>query len=154
MMSSRYQYKSLLTYLVCVFALTTSVSFGQDKFRLEPQNENLVELGKTIYAEQCASCHGKSLEGEVNWKSPKENGRMPAPPHDMSGHTWHHTDQLLFEITKFGTEAYVGRNYKSDMIGYKELLSDQEILAVLSFIKSTWPIKDQKRHDRMNQMVR
>ena len=154
MMSTRYPKISLLTYLVCVLALSTSVSFGQDKISLEPQNKNLVELGKKIYAEQCASCHGKNLEGEANWKTPKESGRMPAPPHDMSGHTWHHPDQLLFEITKFGTEAYIGRNYKSDMIGYKEILSEQEILAVLSFIKSTWPIKDQKRHDRMNKMVR
>lgn len=76
---------------------------------------------------------------------------MPAPPHDMSGHTWHHSDRVLFEITKKGTEAFVGGDYQSDMTGYKGILNDYDILAVLSFIKSTWPAKDQKRHDRLNQ---
>lgn len=121
---------------------------------LEPENRQLVLKGRGLYAQHCASCHGKDLEGEPNWKTPKPNGRLPAPPHDMTGHTWHHPDQVLFEMTKRGTEAYIGRGYKSDMIGFKEILSDEEIVAVLSFIKSTWPLKDQKRHDRMNQRSR
>ena len=114
----------------------------------------LVLTGKDIYVQHCASCHGKNLEGEPNWKAPKPTGRLPAPPHDMTGHTWHHSDELLFEITKIGTEAYIGGDYKSDMIGFKDILSDKEIIAVLSFIKSTWPLKDQRRHDRMNQRTK
>ena len=128
--------------------------FAEDPVSLEPGNQQLVNKGKELYGQHCASCHGKDLQGEPNWKVPKPNGRMPAPPHDMTGHTWHHSDQVLFEMTKRGTEAYVGRDYKSEMIGFKDILSDKEIVAVLSFIKSTWPLKDQKRHDRMNQRTK
>lgn len=55
-----------------------------------------VALGKTFYAERCATCHGANLEGQRDWKSPLPSGRMPAPPHDASGHTWHHPDDVLF----------------------------------------------------------
>ena len=53
-----------------------------------PDNRRLVALGKRIYAEHCASCHGANLEGQPNWRIRKPDGRMPAPPHDSSGHTW------------------------------------------------------------------
>ena len=63
---------------------------------------------------------------------------MPAPPHDASGHTWHHPDRQLFTITKLGVNAVVP-GYESDMPGFEGVLSDDEISAVLAFIKSTWP---------------
>ena len=63
---------------------------------------------------------------------------MPAPPHDESGHTWHHSDQDLFAITKLGVGGVVA-GYESDMLAFGDILSDEEIAAVLAFIKSTWP---------------
>lgn len=113
----------------------------------------VVALGKTVYGEQCASCHGPNLEGEPNWRQRKPNGRMPAPPHDINGHTWHHPDIALFKTTKFGSSAMSGGNYRSDMLGYEDILDDEEIIAVLSYIKSTWPEEIIKRHDQMNQQV-
>ena len=103
----------------------------------------LVSQGETLYQQFCASCHGVDLEGQPNWRLRDENGFLPAPPHDASGHTWHHPDQLLFDVTKYGTTAVVGSGYKSTMIGFEEQLSDAEIWAVLSFIKSQWPPKIQ-----------
>jgi mono/diheme cytochrome c family protein len=100
-----------------------------------------IELGQNLYAAHCASCHGARLEGEPEWQSPKPNGRMPAPPHDAGGHTWHHSDQELFRITKFGMSAVVP-GYASDMPAFAGVLSDQEIEAVLAFIKSTWPERE------------
>lgn len=99
----------------------------------------LVAQGETLYQQYCASCHGVELEGQPNWRRRDENGFLPAPPHDASGHTWHHPDQLLFDVTKYGTAAVVGRGYKSNMTAFEEQLSDAEIWAVLSFIKSRWP---------------
>jgi hypothetical protein len=78
------------------------------------------------------------LEGEPDWQSPKPNGRMPAPPHDASGHTWHHSDRELFLITKKGVAAVVP-GYESDMPAFESALSDEEIAAILAYIKSTWP---------------
>ncbi|WP_436088924.1 c-type cytochrome [Pararhizobium sp. LjRoot255] len=65
-------------------------------------------LGKTLYAKHCATCHGANLEGQRDWKRPLPSGRMPAPPHDASGHTWHHADGVLFRITREGPAAVVG----------------------------------------------
>ena len=95
--------------------------------------------GERLYQENCASCHGASLEGQPDWRSRLPNGRLPAPPHDASGHTWHHTDRVLLDIVKRGTAAIVGNGYESDMPGFKEVLTDEEITAIIDYIKSTWP---------------
>jgi len=110
-----------------------------------------VARGAEIYSAQCASCHGEELEGAGDWRTPLANGRLPAPPHDETGHTWHHPDPILFQITKFGTAAMVGGTYKSDMQGYSEILSDEEILAVLAFIKSRWPDQLIERHNQITK---
>ena len=121
---------------------------------LRPGDKDVVVRGAEIYAQQCASCHGKNLEGQPNWRSRLPTGRMPAPPHDESGHTWHHNDRLLFRLTKEGPAAVIGNNYQSDMKGYAETLSDQDIIAVLSYIKSRWPSHVRARHDRINEAQR
>lgn len=65
---------------------------------------------------------------------------MPAPPHDDSGHTWHHPDAALFGITKDGLVPgkYAPPGYQSDMPGFGSTLSDDEIWAVLAYISSRW----------------
>ena len=110
--------------------------------------------GAAVYARECAACHGERLEGQENWRQRRADGRLPAPPHDASGHTWHHPDQQLFALTKFGPAALVGEGYESDMPGYEEILSDEEIVAVLSYIKSTWPPDVRETHDEINRRNR
>jgi len=118
---------------------------------LRPDDAELVTRGKEIYRRDCASCHGKNLQGQSDWRTRLPNDRMPAPPHDETGHTWHHPDELLFKLTKQGTAALVGGNYKSDMPGFAGKLTDREIVAVLSYIKSTWPAAIRQRHDALNE---
>jgi mono/diheme cytochrome c family protein len=110
----------------------------------------LVALGRTIYERHCASCHGAHLEGQKNWRERLPNGRLPAPPHNADGHTWHHPDAQLFEITKRGA-ANIAPGYQSDMPSFAAVLSDREIWAVLAFIKSTWPPEIQARQARLNR---
>ena len=101
-----------------------------------------ITSGKQLYGEYCAACHGANLEGQGDWRSPGDDGRLPAPPHDESGHTWHHPDSLLFTYTKLGgkeTLAEQGMDFNSGMPGFNEQLSDEEIWNVLAYIKSTWP---------------
>ena len=103
--------------------------------------------GKALYAENCAACHGANLEGQENWRSPDEDGRLPAPPHDETGHTWHHGDQVLFEYTKLGGRAMMaaqGMEFDSGMPGFGEQLTDPEIWSILGYIKSTWPERIKK----------
>jgi mono/diheme cytochrome c family protein len=103
----------------------------------EPVTRDMVEQGGSIYAESCAACHGAQLEGQADWRRRTEDGRMPAPPHDDSGHTWHHADRDLFTITKHGVGAVVP-GYESDMPAFAGLLSDDEVKAVLAYIKTSW----------------
>jgi mono/diheme cytochrome c family protein len=68
---------------------------------------------------------------------------MPAPPHDEEGHTWHHPDEMLFNITKHGlVPDYAPPGYQTDMPAFGATLSDDEILAVLSFIASHWRTRE------------
>jgi mono/diheme cytochrome c family protein len=98
-----------------------------------------LELGRKVYAQHCAACHGMKLEGQPDWRSPRANGRMPAPPHDDTGHTWHHSDEVLFGITKNGlVPPYAPAGYQSDMPAFAGTLSDAEIHAVLAYIGSHW----------------
>ena len=102
-----------------------------------------LRLGASVYAQQCAACHGARLEGQASWRQRLPNGRMPAPPHDESGHTWHHPPQVLFGITKFGlVPPYAPPGYESDMPAFAGKLSDAEIRAVLAFIESHWTSRD------------
>ena len=104
----------------------------------EPVTPGQIAQGQTIYAANCASCHGARLEGQPDWKRRLANGRMPAPPHDSTGHTWHHADRQIFTITKLGLGAVVP-GYESDMPAFEATLSDAEIASVLAYVKSTWP---------------
>lgn len=114
-------------------------------------DETVIAKGQKIYKESCASCHGDDLKGEANWQTRKASGRLPAPPHDETGHTWHHRDELLLAITKFGLAKLTNNpDYETDMPVYEGVLEDDEIIAVLAYIKSTWPAEIQTRHDQMN----
>ena len=99
--------------------------------------------GSALYAEHCASCQGENLEGAPNWRKLGADGLYPAPPHDVTGHTWHHGDRLLFDYTKLGGEAAMAMrgvtDFESGMPGFGHLLTDDDIRDVLVFIKSTWP---------------
>jgi len=90
------------------------------------------------------------LEGQENWQKRDDEGYLPAPPHDETGHTWHHPDEYLFLITKYGIEKIIGKKYLNNMPAYKDILTDKEIIAVLSFIKSKWPNQIQEIHNNIN----
>lgn len=112
---------------------------------------DVIAQGRQVYAEQCAACHGADLEGQPDWRMRLPSGRLPAPPHDRSGHTWHHPDEVLFRIVKEGTAAVVGGGYESDMPSFADVLSDAEISAVLDYIKSTWPERERNFQERVSQ---
>jgi mono/diheme cytochrome c family protein len=118
-------------------------------FLTAPKDDQLAR-GRALYAVHCASCHGADLEGQPNWRAPKEDGRLPAPPHDASGHTWHHSDAELFKMTKYGVSAVVP-GYESDMPGFEGVLTDEEIRLVLDYIKSTWPPREREYQRRRSQ---
>ena len=97
-------------------------------------NSEFVAQGEIRYAQYCAKCHGGNLQGAPNWKQRLPDGSLPPPPHDSSGHTWHHSDELLMSIIENGGNPADN----SKMTPFKEQLSREEIAAILEFIKSSW----------------
>lgn len=121
----------------------------------DPDDPVQVARGRSMYAAHCARCHGDHLQGQANWRERQPNGRLPAPPHDASGHTWHHPDQVLFSITKHGVKPpYAPEGYDSDMPGFAGVLSDSDILAVIAYLKSTWPPDIRDRQRALTQQAR
>lgn len=102
-----------------------------------------LDWGAQLYAGNCAACHGANLEGQPDWRSPGPDGVLPAPPHDASGHTWHHDTPLLLEYTRLGGQAAFNARgvtgFNSGMPAFGDILSNAEIMDILAYIRSTWP---------------
>jgi len=92
---------------------------------INPNSPELVAQGQVIYAETCAACHGPEGEGDVG------------PPLNGSAHAWHHMDNQLRSFVRDGIPG-------TQMVGHKDHLTDQEIDAVLSFIKTWWTPEQQR----------
>jgi mono/diheme cytochrome c family protein len=105
----------------------------------DPADTEVVAFGQQIYLTNCASCHGVNLEGQPDWQQVNPDGSLRAPPHDETGHTWHHGDINLIESIKLGGPRLPANVGTSAMPAYKDILTDEEITAVLAYIKSTWP---------------
>ena len=97
-------------------------------------NAQAVAPGQSLYAQHCAGCHGANLEGQTNWKEPLADGSFPSPPHDNTGHTWHHPDELLISIILNGGDPA----YNSKMPAFADKLTQAEARQILEFIKSHW----------------
>lgn len=135
----------LLTAVGAGLFVWTAAAATSDTGRM-PENVDIL-AGQDLYAENCAACHGVNLEGQEDWRLAGEDGRLPAPPHNETGHTWHHGDQVIFEYTKLGGRemmAAQGMVFDSGMPGFGDDLTDAEIWDILGYIKSTWPERIQE----------
>ena len=142
---------ALLAYLVGLLAF--AVQRAPTAERIDADNPALVELGKTVYANHCAACHGANLQGQAGWQRPGPDGRLPAPPHDESGHTWHHSDAYLIHVVQQGLVAGLDRppDYQGNMPAFGQQLSREQIVAAMSFIKSRWSFDYRAWQERANQ---
>jgi mono/diheme cytochrome c family protein len=93
-----------------------------------------VAQGAVLYGQFCATCHGANLEGAPDWKKSLPDGSLPPPPHDRSGHTWHHPDSLLLDIVASGGDPA----YNSKMPAFGDQITEDEMISILDFIKSKW----------------
>jgi mono/diheme cytochrome c family protein len=100
----------------------------------------LVSKGAAEYSRFCGSCHGRNLQGQALWQLRDQYAGRRAPAQDGTGHSWQHSDENLFRMVKFGRFPDAPKNAASYMPAFADNLSDTEILAVLAFIKSSWPV--------------
>lgn len=98
---------------------------------------NDITEGESLYNQHCASCHGADLHGQPNWKQPLANGKYPAPPHDNTGHTWHHNDDVLIGVIMNGGDG-TGNMTHGDMPAFKDKLTDTQVRQILTYIKNQW----------------
>ena len=137
-----------------IYHFSSPVYEAEASIALKHKDDAIIDLGRVVYAENCGSCHGVALEGAANWRQRDVDGYLPAPPHDETGHTWHHSDSYLFLMTKYDIETMIGKSYPNNMPAYEDKLTDEEILAALSYIKSTWSGPIQRQHDQINARAR
>jgi mono/diheme cytochrome c family protein len=123
--------------LLMVAGFLTSCGFViQPRAATAEQPSKPLTDGKVLYEAHCASCHGIKGEGQPDWQIPDAKGVFPAPPHNSEGHTWHHPDQLLLEITANG-----GSLPNSKMPGFADSLSREQMEAILAYIKTFWDVE-------------
>ena len=144
-----------LMLVIGVLVVVKTSALRPATVRLLPNDAKVLARGETVYRNRCTACHGQQLEGQPEWRTRGADGLLPAPPHDETGHTWHHADDLLFRITKYGVGAAINdASYKSSMPAFESTLSDDEIVAVLSWIKSTWPPSVRAHNDEINAPIK
>jgi mono/diheme cytochrome c family protein len=114
-------------------------------------NREQVELGRQVYQQNCAICHEVQGEGHPNWRVKGPDGRYPPPPHDSTGHTWHHSDGLLFRIVKKGGASLNIPSFQSGMPAFEEKLSDEEIHAVINYLKTLWGPQEREFQSRISE---
>ncbi len=104
-----------------------------------------VRSGQEIFASICAACHGTQGQGQPDWHIPNPDSTMPAPPLNGDGHTWHHPDGHLYRIVQQGgkiqEDPVLLPNFKSAMPAFGAQLSHEEIIAVITYVKSLWKDK-------------
>lgn len=110
-----------------------------------------VALGRQVYQQNCASCHGANAQGAPNWTEPDARGNLPPPPHDDSGHTWRHGDAELAAIIRNGMRDVFNKTPELTMPPFKDRLSDAEIAAVIAYFKSLWSPEHRRFQEEQSQ---
>ncbi|QKT04166.1 cytochrome c [Ectothiorhodospiraceae bacterium 2226] len=96
--------------------------------------EERVELGRTLFQQHCATCHGAGAEGDPNWRYRDEQGMFPPPPLNGTAHAWHHPWSELRDIIQHGSRPGEGR-----MPAWNDVLSEEEIDSIIMWFITLWP---------------
>lgn len=151
----RYFYTATVLLLVVLISAACRNEDGDSRNDSAPTGipQDLFAQGETVYVEHCAECHGINGEGQNpdNPLAKDETGRYPAPPHNETGHTWHHDDDLLVRIIE---EGGMGDENFYEMPAFGDQLTDEEINAVLVYIKSLWTDEIRELQQETTRRVR
>ena len=138
-----------LTMLVILLAAAIIAGFLLWRPRQAPRlvadasDPGVVAAGRAVYAAGCAACHGERLQGQPGWSAGLRAEHPPAPALDAEGFAWHNPDRALVGIIRNGITA-------RGMPAFADQLSDDDIWAIVAFLKSTGPDETRQRHDRLN----
>lgn len=96
-------------------------------------------LGKQVFTDNCAVCHGKNAESLPDSEKRQSNVH-PAPALNGTAHAWHHSLRVLLWTIDEGGAKLGGR-----MPGFKDILSDAEKTAAIAYFQSYWDDQLYKR---------
>lgn len=126
----RIRYAGLLVLVAALPALALAAPPAPDRQE--------IEAGRRIYQQFCAACHGANGEGKPGWEKRDALGELPPPPHDPEGHTWQHGDGMLYRLIRDGWRDPFNKTKRLTMPAFKDVLSPQEIRAVVMYLKTLW----------------
>jgi len=124
-------------FFILIVLFYADTAFSHSHYPITRDSLEAIKNGKILYNQYCVSCHQANLAGATNWQGLDEDGHRKAPPLNGSGHTWHHTDELLHRMIKYGFAKLI-KNYEGKMMGFGDKISDEGIDNILSYIKSYW----------------
>jgi mono/diheme cytochrome c family protein len=103
-----------------------------------PLDANRIEAGRKIYQQYCASCHGPRGRVKGNWERPNAQGELPPPPHDSEGHTWKHSDAMLYRMVSEGWRDPFNKTRRLTMPAFGDQISPRQICDVTIYLKTFW----------------
>ena len=136
---------TILIIVVFVFGLGVNQTWANHLVNLEDMAQ--VKLGKRIYYENCATCHGNNLEGP---ERPADFSSKKPSRLDAAGHATHHGDQFLFTRIKWGSRTKNEEVDENGMPPFNRILSDNDIWTAIAYIKSKWSKSVKIKQDKHN----
>lgn len=127
---------STLVGIAALFGLPAAALAGADGPPMLGREQ--VEAGDVLYQQYCASCHGPRGEGDPKWEEPDAKGELPPPPHNGGGHTWKHSDAMLYQMVSEGWRDPFNKTKELTMPGFKDQLSAEQMRDVITFLKTLW----------------
>ena len=125
---------AILRVLLAATAILTATAHGAEN----PGSPQRVASGQRVYAMRCTACHGAKGEARPDWDRPDASGEMPAPPHDRDGHTWKHSDAMLYRIVSNGWRDPYNKTQRLTMPAFGQSLSPGEMRDVIAYLKTLW----------------
>lgn len=101
-------------------------------------NAEQIAQGRVYYEQTCAACHGVDGRGQFPEApfEPDATGRLGAPPHNETGHTWHHSDELLLRYVVEG--GFSDPNNFYTMPRWDSLYDRDDAALIIAYIKTMW----------------
>ncbi|MAC82710.1 MAG: cytochrome C oxidase Cbb3 [Arcobacter sp.] len=134
--------KSKFLKVSVVVTIITAITFFILKYNKDLKDnkrwytQEQVNFGKTVFANNCAVCHGYNAEKTINWKKTLPDSSYPPPPLNDKAHAWHHPKWQLMQIITEG-----GKPYDGNMPPFKNKLTKKEKEATIAYFQSFWDDK-------------
>lgn len=113
-------------------------------------NREQIAQGRVYYEQTCAACHGVNGEGQFPDAPlmPDATGRYGAPPHNETGHTWHHSDELILRYITEGGFADPNTFYQMPDLA---IYDREQAALIIAYIKTMWTPEQRRYQHHMTE---